>query len=206
MWSLKLKCAEPVDEALQGGRLDALGAADDAQHPAEVQPGEVGVGRLAGGQVEGEVGRRRPRVGILGQRSHPAGRSLEERRPGSSAGRGSRPGSARRRPAPDPCRDRRAATTRSWYPAATLRVREEAAHQLLEVHRQVAVRHHHAGRQPRRTRAVLQIRDVRQIGCSQGSARPRRPDSARRSRRSSARCPSATGRRSRRRLRPPRSS
>ena len=44
-------------------------------------------------------------------------------------------------------------------------VREKAAHQLLEIHREVAVRDHDPGRQSGRTRAVLQIRDARQIGC-----------------------------------------
>ena len=40
------------------------------------------------------------------------------------------------------------------------RGREEAAHQLLEIHGQVAVREHHPGRLARRTRAVLQVRQA----------------------------------------------
>ena len=75
----KVEVREPINEALQSGRLDTFGTADDAQHPAEVEPGQVTVGGLAGGQVEGEVGRRRQRMRILGQRSHPPGRPLQER-------------------------------------------------------------------------------------------------------------------------------
>ena len=54
----KIEVSKPINEAVQGGRLDTFGTADDAQHPAEVQPVQVAVGCFAGGQVEGEVGRR----------------------------------------------------------------------------------------------------------------------------------------------------
>ena len=53
----KIEVSKPICEAFQRRRLDAFGAVDDAQHPAEVEPGEVTVGGFAGGQVKGEVGR-----------------------------------------------------------------------------------------------------------------------------------------------------
>ena len=54
----KIEVSKPINEALQCGRLDTFGTADDAQHPAEVEPGQVTVGCFAGGQVKGEVRRR----------------------------------------------------------------------------------------------------------------------------------------------------
>ena len=79
MWSRKLKCANRSDEAFQSGRLDTFGAVDDAPHPTQVEPGEVTVGGFAGGQVKGEVGRRRKSMGILSQRPYPPGRPFQER-------------------------------------------------------------------------------------------------------------------------------
>ena len=188
MWSVKIEVRKPIDEAFQGGRLDTFGAADDAHHAAEVEPVEVAVGGLAGGQIEGEVGRRRaehedfrPALGSI----WPA---VPGTQPDSSGRRGGRSGSARRLPAPDPCRDRRATTTRSWRPSGVdLGVREKAAHQLLEIHLQVAVRDHDSGRKSGRTRAVLQIRGDRKVGLLEtpGPRCHRRPDSSNRFRRSS---------------------
>lgn len=74
----EVKVREPVDEAVQGGGLDSLGAADDAEYLAEVESGQVVVAGLAGGQVEGEVGCRGPGVRSLGQCAHPSGRPLQE--------------------------------------------------------------------------------------------------------------------------------
>ena len=51
----EVEVSEPVDEALQCGRLDAFGAADDAQHTAEVEAGEITVTGFSGGQVEREI-------------------------------------------------------------------------------------------------------------------------------------------------------
>ena len=75
----KIEVSKPICEAFQGGRIDTFGAVDDAEHPAEVEPGEVTVGGFAGGQVEGEVGRRRKGMRILRQRSYPSGRLFQER-------------------------------------------------------------------------------------------------------------------------------
>ncbi len=72
----KIEVRKPINEALQRRRLDTFGTADDAQHPAEVEPGQVAVDCLAGGHVKGEVGRRRKCVRIFGQRAHPSGRPL----------------------------------------------------------------------------------------------------------------------------------
>ena len=162
----KVEVREPIDEALQCGRLDTFGAADDAQHPAEVEPGQVTVGCFAGGQVKGEVGRRRTRVRILGQRSHPSGRPFQER---------NRARQLAAMAAQDRCADAQHQThvvvegqprhDRGIRCGLGVGLREEAAHQLLEIHLKVAVRDHDPGRQPGRTRAVLQIRDAGQIGC-----------------------------------------
>ena len=51
----EVEVSESVDEALQCGRLDAFGAADDAQHTAEVEAGEITVAGFAGGQVKREI-------------------------------------------------------------------------------------------------------------------------------------------------------
>lgn len=73
---------EAFTEPTQRFRVDSLGAADDADDVAQVDAGQVGVGRLAHGQLEGEVGRRgedriRPR-----HRLDPARGALQETRPG----------------------------------------------------------------------------------------------------------------------------
>lgn len=157
----EIEVGEPVDEALQSGLLDPLGTADDAQHAAQVEPRQVGVGRLAGRQIEGEVGSGGPGVRVCGQRAHPARRAFQE---------GQRTGQVGPIAAQDRSADaqHQAHVVVEGQPRHDRRVRrdgaagvhEEAAHQLLEVHLQIAVREHDAGRCPGGTRAVLQVRDV----------------------------------------------
>ena len=114
----EIEVREPIHERLQGGRLDTFGTADDAYHPAEVKARQVDIGGLAGSQVEGEV--RAPTTTRTDSR--PALASIWPAAAGTPAGcqlgSESRRGSGRRLPAPDPCRGRRAATTRSSSPAA----------------------------------------------------------------------------------------
>jgi hypothetical protein len=55
---VKVEVSESINETFQCGRLDTFGAADDAQHPPEVEAGQVTVGCFAGGQVKREVRRR----------------------------------------------------------------------------------------------------------------------------------------------------
>ena len=178
----KIEVSKPICEAFQSGRLDTFGAVDDAQHPAEVEPGEVTVGGFAGGQVKGEVRRPRKSMRILSQRSYPSGRLFQERNRARQRG-----GIA----AQDGCADAQHQThvvvegqprhERGIGRGFDVRIREKVAHQLLEIHLEVAVRDHDPGWQPGRTRAVLQIRRAGKISCRKaGSAIDGRPDSSNR--------------------------
>ena len=169
----EIEVREPICEAFQSGRIDTFGAVDDAQHPAEVEPGEVTVGGFAGGQVEGEVGRRRKRMRILGQRPYPSGRPFQERNRARQLGATA---------AQDGCADAQHQThvvvegqprhDRGICCGLDVRLREKAAHQLLEIHLEVAVRDHDPGWQPGRTRAVLQIRRAGKISCRKPGPSP----------------------------------
>ena len=113
----EIEVRKPISEAFHRGRLYAFSTVDDAQHAAEVEPGKVTVGCLAGGQVESEVRRCRKRMRSAGQRSAPIWQAFPETQPDSTIRRDSRSGSVHRLPAPTPCRGTGATTTRSWHPA-----------------------------------------------------------------------------------------
>ena len=85
-------------------------------------------------------------------------------------------------------------------------VRKKTDHQLLEIHRQIAVRHHHPGGQFASNPSCTANTRCSVHRLFEGLARPRHPASTHRSRRSSARCPCVIDRRNRRRLRLPRTS
>ena len=203
----KIEVSKPICEAFQSGRLDAFGAVDDAHHPTEVEPGKVIVGGFAGGQVKGEVGRRRKSMRILRQRAHPSGRPFQERnRARQRAGMAAQDGCADAQHQTHVVVEGQPRHERGIGWGFDVRTREEGAHQLLEIRLEVAVRDHDPGRQPGRTRAVLQIRGAGQISWLKARSVPRHPDSSNRSRRSSAQCPYVTDRRNRRHLPRPRTS
>ena len=203
----KIEVSKPIGEAFQSGRLDTFGAVDDAEHPAKVEPGEVTVGGFAGGQIKGEVGRRRKSMRILRQRSYPSGRPFQERNRARQVG-----GMA----AQDGCADAQHQThvviegqprhERGIRGDLMCVLREIAAHQLLEIRLEVAVGDHDPGRQPGRTRAVLQIRGVGKSAVERLGPRRRRPDSSNRFRRSSEQRPGVLDGDIRRRRPRPRSS
>src|SRR3954471_50815 len=74
----KIEVSKPICETFQSCRLDTFVAVDDSVPPAEVEPGEVAVRGLAGGQLKGEIGRRGESMRILSQRSYPSGRLFQE--------------------------------------------------------------------------------------------------------------------------------
>ena len=79
MWSRRLKCAKrSTKRSKVAGSTRSAPLMMPSTLP-EVEAGQIVIGRLAGSQVEGEVGRRRERLRVLGQGTHPPGRPLQER-------------------------------------------------------------------------------------------------------------------------------
>ena len=148
MWSRKLKCANRSRSVPSVAGCTRSAPLMMPSTPPRSRPARSLVGGLAGRQLEGEVGRRRERVRALRQRLHPAGRPLQERH---------RTGQLGAKAAEDGCADTQHQThvvvegqprhhrevRRSPTPASA----KSLAHQLLEVHLQVAVRDHHPGGQ-----------------------------------------------------------